>query len=166
MQETFLAVWRGAGGYRPTGAAGGWLWGIGRRQAALWLRRRDPAIAMPDVAIEANAGVEAGSGLAADLALAAAVRLDLADAVAALGTGAEREVWRLLHVEQRPVAEVARIMGVPEGTVKSRAHRARRLLRAALRPGRPPSSVQRGGSAPLQASPVHRGAQVPEGGAK
>jgi RNA polymerase sigma-70 factor (ECF subfamily) len=39
LQETFLAVWRGAGGYRPQGAAGGWLWGIARRQAALLLRR-------------------------------------------------------------------------------------------------------------------------------
>src|SRR5215468_12163253 len=43
LQETFLAVWRGAAGYRPQGSAGGWLWGIARRQAALWLRRRGPA---------------------------------------------------------------------------------------------------------------------------
>src|SRR5262249_5099408 len=39
LQETFLAVWRGAAAYRPQGAVGGWLWGIARRQAALWLRR-------------------------------------------------------------------------------------------------------------------------------
>ncbi|MEV4537458.1 sigma factor [Asanoa sp. NPDC049518] len=39
LQETFLAVWRGAAGYRHDNA-GGWLWGIARRQAALWLRRR------------------------------------------------------------------------------------------------------------------------------
>ena len=44
LQETFLAVWRGAGAYRPSGAAGGWLWGIARRQAALLLRRRGPAV--------------------------------------------------------------------------------------------------------------------------
>ena len=37
-----------------------------------------------------------------------------------------------MYVEDRPVAEVAELMGVPEGTVKSRAHRAKRLLRAAL----------------------------------
>ena len=37
-----------------------------------------------------------------------------------------------MYVEDRPVAEVAQLTGVPEGTVKSRAHRARRLLRAAL----------------------------------
>jgi RNA polymerase sigma-70 factor, ECF subfamily len=42
-------------------------------------------------------------------------------------------VWRLMYVEDRPVAEVAELMGVPVGTVKSRAYRARRQLRAALR---------------------------------
>jgi RNA polymerase sigma-70 factor, ECF subfamily len=51
LQETFLAVWQGAGRYRPdrpAGAAGGWLWGIARRQAALLLRRRGPAaVALP-----------------------------------------------------------------------------------------------------------------------
>ena len=36
LQETFLGVWRGAAGYRPDGTAGGWLWGIARRQAALF----------------------------------------------------------------------------------------------------------------------------------
>ena len=38
-----------------------------------------------------------------------------------------------MYVEDRTVAEVAGLMGVPEGTVKSRAHRARQLMRAALR---------------------------------
>jgi RNA polymerase sigma-70 factor, ECF subfamily len=42
-------------------------------------------------------------------------------------------VWRLMYEQDRPVAEVAELLGVPPGTVKSRAHRARRLLRAALR---------------------------------
>jgi RNA polymerase sigma-70 factor (ECF subfamily) len=38
-----------------------------------------------------------------------------------------------MYVEDKTVAEVAELMGVPEGTVKSRAHRARQLMRAALR---------------------------------
>ena len=37
-----------------------------------------------------------------------------------------------MYEQDRPVAEVAELLGVPPGTVKSRAHRARRLLRAAL----------------------------------
>src|SRR5215470_1265825 len=50
LQETFLGVWRGAAGYRPDGAAGGWMWGIARRQAALFLRRSGPcAMVLPAV---------------------------------------------------------------------------------------------------------------------
>ena len=58
-----------------------------------------------------------------------------APAVAALGRPGdpEREVWRLLYVEDRPVAEVAALLGVPAGTVKSRAHRVRQLMRGVLR---------------------------------
>jgi RNA polymerase sigma-70 factor (ECF subfamily) len=62
-------------------------------------------------------------------------RAELADAVEALGAE-QRETWRLMYVEDRTVAEVAELMGVPAGTVKSRAHQIRRLMRAALGGGR------------------------------
>ena len=132
LQETFLAAWRGAGGYRPRGACGGWLWGIARRQAALLLRRRGP-FKPAEQAGTAPAADLAGRD-AADPAETALARADLEVAVAALGPDGspEREVWRLMYEQDRPVAEVAELLGVPPGTVKSRAHRARRLLRAAL----------------------------------
>jgi RNA polymerase sigma-70 factor (ECF subfamily) len=58
LQETFLGVWRGAAGYRPDGTAGGWLWGIARRQAALFLRRRGPGELVLPAVVEADmAGV-------------------------------------------------------------------------------------------------------------
>lgn len=40
LQETFIGVWRNARGFKRDGAAGAWLWGIARRQAAMWLRKR------------------------------------------------------------------------------------------------------------------------------
>lgn len=128
LQETFLAAWRGAGAYRSQSAAGGWLWGIARRQAALALRRRGSDGHVVDVSAVPDISA------ADDVEGAAIARTDLAAAVDALGPAdsAEREVWRLLYVEDRSVAQVARLTGVPEGTVKSRAHRVRRLLRAAL----------------------------------
>lgn len=43
-----------------------------------------------------------------------------------------REVVVLRVFEERPVSDVAAILGVPAGTVKSRLHRALRALRAAL----------------------------------
>lgn len=80
--------------------------------------------------------LEASDAQAGDPATAATIRADLDRAVASLGPSqaAEREVWQLLYVEDRPVAEVADLTGVPPGTVKSRASRARRRLRLALSP--------------------------------
>jgi RNA polymerase sigma-70 factor, ECF subfamily len=132
LQETFLAVWHGARRYRPEGSAGGWLWGIARRQAALWLRRRGPAeLPLP--------ALEEADGRPGDPAEAALSRAELARAVSALGPagGVQRETWRLMYVEDRTVAEVAELMGVPAGTVKSRAHRIRHLMRVALRREQP-----------------------------
>jgi RNA polymerase sigma-70 factor, ECF subfamily len=132
LQETFLAVWQGARSYRPDAAGAAWLWGIARRQAAQWLRRRGRAMELVSALAQ---GVVPGAPGGTDPAEVALTRAELADAVDALGPpGApEREVWRLVYEQDRPVAEVAELMGVPEGTVKSRAHRTRRLLRAALR---------------------------------
>jgi RNA polymerase sigma-70 factor, ECF subfamily len=136
LQETFLAAWKGASSYRPLdpagpSKAGGWLWGIARRQAALLLRRRGPALApLPDVLTLEAAGLPGGHP-PADPAETAVTQACLASAVRTLSP-AEHEVWRLMYVEDRPLAEVAELTGVPDGTVKSRAHRARRLLRATL----------------------------------
>ena len=132
LQETFLAVWTGARRYRPESPPAAWIWGIARRQAALFLRRRGPAALLLPVVVP-------GDGQhASDPAEAALSRAQITEAVTALGPegSPDRELWQLMYVEDRPVAEVARLMGIPEGTVKSRAHRARRLLRAALG-GRP-----------------------------
>jgi RNA polymerase sigma-70 factor, ECF subfamily len=118
LQETFLAVWKGAGGYRPRGTPQAWIWVIARNQAALLLRRRGPVTAPLEQTLPA--------GL--DPADAAIVRADIAAALASPGG----QVLRLMYVEDRPVAEVAALLGVPAGTVKSRAHRARRMLRAVL----------------------------------
>ncbi len=125
LQETFLAVWKGASGYRPNGRARAWMWVIARNQAALLLRRRGPAVA-PLGEVEQAGPRPAEAGL--DPAEAAMVRAD----IAAVLPGPDGEVLRLMYLEDRTVAEIAALLGVPAGTVKSRAHRARRILRAAF----------------------------------
>jgi RNA polymerase sigma-70 factor, ECF subfamily len=131
LQETFLAAWKGASSYRPEAKAGAWLWGIARRQAALALRRRGPAAAPLPGLLEPGHGGLPGSALLNDPGQSVTAAAQLESAVGTLSP-ADRAVWQLMYVEDRPVAEVARLAGIPEGTVKSRAHRARRLLRAAL----------------------------------
>src|SRR4051794_30660332 len=44
LQETFLAIWRGAASYSGEGTLGAWMWGIARRQAALWVRIHYPSV--------------------------------------------------------------------------------------------------------------------------
>lgn len=41
----------------------------------------------------------------------------------------EREVTVLFYLEERPVEEIARVCGIPQGTVKSRLYRARKRIR-------------------------------------
>jgi RNA polymerase sigma factor (sigma-70 family) len=44
----------------------------------------------------------------------------------------DREAVVLHYLEELPIAEVAEICGVPAGTIKSRLHRARQVLRQSL----------------------------------
>jgi RNA polymerase sigma-70 factor (ECF subfamily) len=124
LQETFLAVWQGARGYRPRGTPRAWMWVIARNQAALLLRRRGPAT----LPLRDPVALDATPPPGLDPAEVALARADIAAAL----NNPDGEVLRLMYVEDRPVAEVAALLGVPAGTVKSRAHRARRLLRVAL----------------------------------
>ena len=61
-------------------------------------------------------------------------RLDLADALRRL-TPEQRRILGFRFVAGLSVVETARVLGVAEGTVKSRAHRAVARLRGALSNG-------------------------------
>jgi RNA polymerase sigma-70 factor (ECF subfamily) len=129
LQETFIAIWKSARSFKGEGEVGAWLWGIARRQAAIWLRKRGRT--------EAEVALPLDVPASDDLAIAAANRTDMERALAALGpAGSEhRELVRLLWQEGHSVAEVALCLRIPEGTVKSRAYRVRRLLQEALQGG-------------------------------
>ena len=43
LQDTFVAVWKGAGRYQGTGDAGAWIWGIAIRRLVDAFRRQPPA---------------------------------------------------------------------------------------------------------------------------
>lgn len=122
LQETFIAVWKGAKGFKGDGPVGAWIWGIARRQAAMWVRKNGrPEIDLEPVEME-------------DPASAATTGADIDRTLAGLGPehGEQRELARMIFVEDRSVADVAGRLGIPEGTVKSRVYKIRRLLRAAL----------------------------------
>jgi RNA polymerase sigma-70 factor (ECF subfamily) len=47
-------------------------------------------------------------------------------------TIADRQILALHHLEERPLDQIARALGIPVGTAKSRLHAARRALGRAL----------------------------------
>lgn len=125
LQETFIAIWKSARGYTGQGEPGAWVWGIARRQAAMWLRAHKRTEAQLD--FDAPAGD--------DPANEAMQRAEVAQALAALGADGteQRELARLAWEEDLSMSEVAARMGIPQGTVKSRLHRLRQMVRTALR---------------------------------
>lgn len=125
LQETFLAVWKGAPRYRKTGDVGAWIWGIARRQGAMWARTHGrPALALELLGER--------SGREPDPADEVVARQEITRALAAVGaTGAMNErIARKALVEDRPLAEIADELELPLGTIKSRLHRIRRTIRA------------------------------------
>lgn len=125
VQDTFVAVWRGAGRWDGRGEVAAWIWGIGVRRLVDALRRR-PARALPLLA------VDVGSDLSAeDEALLGVEHGDLAGALTRLSP-------ELLAVVQATVLdglttrEAGRLLGIPAGTVKTRMMRARKALREEL----------------------------------
>lgn len=125
LQETFIAVWRGARSYKGQGEVGAWIWGIARRQAAMWARRHG----RPEVIVEQT--------VTEDPAPSVGIRVDLERALSLIGPEGheQRELIRLVFVEGRSLSDVAGLLGIPEGTVKSRLYKARQVLRAILRKG-------------------------------
>ncbi|MFC8538686.1 RNA polymerase sigma factor [Streptomyces sp. NPDC057249] len=130
VQDTFVTVWRSAAAHRGA-EAGGWLWVIAARRLVDAQRTRARTE-------RAAAAGRAGDGRWAAPVPSAEDRvltgLEYGDVGAALDRISPelREVLRATVVDGLTTREAARLLGIPEGTVKTRAMRARRELRAAL----------------------------------
>lgn len=123
LQDTFVTVWRSAAAHRGE-EAGGWLWTIAARRLVDARRVQERA-----ARVEYEPAVPAAS--AEERVLAG---LEYGDVGAALDRISPelRDVLRATVVDGLTTRETARLLGIPEGTVKTRAMRARAELRAAL----------------------------------
>jgi RNA polymerase sigma-70 factor (ECF subfamily) len=125
VQETFLRVWRTADRFDPArGTATAFVLTIARRLAIdLW--RRPSSRPLPAGPEEGAAGVDE----TIDRLL---LQLTVRDALDSL-PAAHREVLELSYRSDLTQTEVAARLGVPLGTVKSRAYHALRAFRGAIK---------------------------------
>lgn len=129
VQELFLRVWSARGSWRPGAEVTPWLFTLAYNLCRNAWRHREVA--------DAYAAEQAGGDEAADEQVT--VRLDaetfdraLAAAVAALPPD-DRTLFALRYEEDLALADVAGVMGLPVGTVKSRLHRLTNTLQRKLK---------------------------------
>ncbi|WP_109641542.1 RNA polymerase sigma factor [Lentzea atacamensis] len=129
LQETYLAVWRAAdafAGATAGGSAVGWLWTIAARRLIDAFRRRAHH-ARPPAAAAASQTTPA----AEESVLDEVVGDEVGDALRRLAPEL-RQVLQAMVLDGLSVRETSVLLGVPEGTVKTRARRARIAMREAL----------------------------------
>jgi RNA polymerase sigma-70 factor (ECF subfamily) len=136
-QDVFLRVWTRADQWRGQGSARAWLMRIATNIALNHLRamRRRPhrPLLPPAHPEDEEEGLVPGwmvdsAMLGPDAALEAAERRERLHGLIAEMTEERREVLRLFYQEEMDVEGVARRLGIPPGTVKSRLHYARKAL--------------------------------------
>ncbi|MGW4594992.1 RNA polymerase sigma factor [Streptomyces sp. NPDC004457] len=133
LQDTFVTVWRSAAGHRGQ-EAGGWLWTIAARRLVDARRAQERAGRVAGPLPEPESSGRYGSAAAPSAEDRVLAGLEYGDVGTALDRISPelREVLRATVVDGLSTREAARLLGIPEGTVKSRARRARVELREAL----------------------------------
>jgi RNA polymerase sigma-70 factor, ECF subfamily len=131
VQEGCLFAWRQLPRLRERDRFEAWLWRIVINTSRTRLRQRR-RVTVREVAVDQlDAGAEPaerGPAFTDQLSTDDAIRR----AFARLDVD-KRTILVLHHVEERRVADIAALLGIPEGTAKSRLHWARAALSRALR---------------------------------
>ena len=126
-QDVFVRAWEQLDRLRPGSDAGAWLWRLATNVVLNAMRSDRRRLAR--VAPVAEPGLLERAQMGTPLPVR---RLSLDSAMARLPDRA-REVFVLHDVEGFAGPEIAQMLGVAEGTVRAHLHRARTLMREALR---------------------------------
>jgi len=123
LHEVFMEVWRSASRFEGRSAVKTWLFGIAYRKTMDRFRksgRETVTDETPEVADESASALD----MVATGQMAAHLRHCLDELSAP-----QRLAIELAFFEDRPYREIAEIADVPEGTVKTRVHHAKQLLK-------------------------------------
>lgn len=122
-QEAFVKAFRALHTFRGESAFSTWLTAIAMNTYRSCLRDRPPHAAEVDLARTAAGGPDALA------TLAERERAEMLRASLLTLPPRYREPLVLYYFHEMDLAETARVLGIPEGTVKARLHRGRELLK-------------------------------------
>jgi RNA polymerase sigma-70 factor (ECF subfamily) len=121
--DTFLDVWRQAARFEGRSAVATWMLSIARYKAMSATRRQSRCVPIDEIDSEPVEPATDPETLAVGIDAANLLRACVADLSAR-----QARIIELVYYDDKPVAEIARILGIPANTVKSRAFKARKRL--------------------------------------
>jgi len=125
-QDVFIKVWRALPGFDGRASLSTWIYAITRNASLSALRARRPQSSLSDP--EVMDAVDAiDTAASADALVERAALLRLVDQLPTK----QRQVIMLFYMEEQSHEEVATMLAMPVGTVKTLLHRARARLSAA-----------------------------------
>jgi RNA polymerase sigma-70 factor (ECF subfamily) len=133
LQQTWLGAFRNLHTLADPRALTKWLYQIAHHSAVTLLRRKSPHLSLdaPDPENPTDPPAPEPADPPLDNAEQVHHTLDQLPLP-------QRQVLTLHFLEDMPLAHIAEVLGVPEGTVKSRLFHAKRTLRQILDPQEPP----------------------------
>ncbi len=128
LHDAFVAVWRSPRSFRGEGDVGAWLWGIAIRQLVSRLRKRAQPVPVESRLLSALSPTVRS---AEDELLVAVEHGSVGDALRSLSPEL-RQVLQATVIDGLSTRESAHLLGIPQGTVKSRVRIAKSKLREQL----------------------------------
>jgi RNA polymerase sigma-70 factor (ECF subfamily) len=127
-QESLLRVWKALPGYDQRASLSTWIYTITRNRCLTAIERRRDLDSLSDPAVEQAAEAAVAAEPQAEQDHLGLLR-ELVDAL----PERYRRTLSLYYYEEKSVAEVAAMLGQPDGTIKTNLHRARALLSERVR---------------------------------
>jgi RNA polymerase sigma-70 factor (ECF subfamily) len=123
LNEVFIDIWRHAGQFEARSKVSTWMLAIAHFKAAAWRRRR-ASEQLDDDAAESIKDPGDDPEVATQKQRSCVVIRECLKRL----SPAHRTILDLIYYHEQSIAEVARIIGVPENTVKTRAYYARKCV--------------------------------------
>ena len=133
VQEVWLSIVRGLHGLRDPAHFASWAYRLASNKCVDWIRRRqrdrglDRQVAEQPLAVLSRAGAVSEAEPPDDETTIRAMRAGFAEL-----SSAHRTVVEMHYLDQLPLGHIAKALGIPRGTVKSRLFHARKRLRRHL----------------------------------
>jgi RNA polymerase sigma factor (sigma-70 family) len=131
LQDSFMALWKGAERWRGDGEVGAWLWGIAARRLVSRLRGQREALVLP---LEEVAAARPAEPSTEERVLLGVEYGDLGTALLGLSPQM-RAVVQATILDGLTTHETAQLLGIPQSTVRTRLYRAKAHLRQDLMEG-------------------------------